>query len=174
MALPVDHALNLNQSRANCSSSPSAVIYPAEGAFSVTGLESLGEVCDCGWGKEGEKVAEERTHDKQAWIPVEWSAKGVRRHLSLGLFCEWIHLWSSAQVEASRWRPTQTPQSRSSWMKRSWRGSRGRSWRSYRPQGATLDRRGPSSSSPSKIPSVKPASISWSGSILYVQFMAFC
>lgn len=57
--LPVDHALNLNQSRANCSSRPSAVISPAEGAFSVTGLESLGEVCDCGEGQRARGRGEE-------------------------------------------------------------------------------------------------------------------
>lgn len=158
MALPVDHALNLNQSRANCSSSPSAVISPAEGVFLSQALSLWERSVTVGEAKRGEKVAEERTQDKRAWIPVEWLAKWILRHLALGLFCELIHLWSLSQVEESRWRLTQTPQSRSSWMKRSWRGSRGRSWRSSRPQAATLDRRGPSSSSPSKIPSVKPAS----------------
>lgn len=73
--LPVAHALNLNQCRANCSSSPSAVISPAEGAFSVTGLESPGEVC--GWGEEGREGGRgAHTPDKQAWILVEWLEKG--------------------------------------------------------------------------------------------------
>lgn len=64
---------------------PLCCYLPCWGAFSVAGLGSLGEVCDCGWGKEGG----EGGRGAQAGLDPSGGIgkKGVRRHLALGLFC---------------------------------------------------------------------------------------
>lgn len=143
------------------------------------GIFSLWEALS--WEERSVALERGREEKRAAGEPaLIWSPAGL--HGGGALFCSRVWDFTSrghffflffsgiarlGKVKASGWRLTQRGLSHSSWMRRNWRGSRGRSSRSCRPQGATLALLGHSFSSPWKIHSARPASTLWSGSILY-------
>lgn len=132
-----------------------------------------GELFLCEGGKSQRETSEgERGHgvepaqDRRVWSPegelyFTWVEEfTLRGHIFSGI-------GSLSQVATSGWQPTKKRPSQLSWMRRNWRGSRGRNLKSCRPLEATLVLQDPSSSSLSKTLFARPASTLWSGSILY-------